>query len=77
MVVIVLVERRQGFAKLYQNEEVVERGRGCARRRVRLPSHLPTRARGGSAGPCPSSKGGAAAKGGCLAPQGKWGAPPH
>jgi hypothetical protein len=69
---------RQGFAKPYRNEEVVERWRGCARREVRLPSHPSTiyRSKGEGSNPlCPSSKEGVAAPRGWSSPQGR-GAPP-
>ena len=50
-------------------------GRGCARGRVRLPSHSPTIYRGKGEGGRPpqiQSKEGAAAKGGRSASQVKW-----
>ena len=56
----------------------MEEGEGCARTRVRLPSHPPHIYRGKEEGGQPpqiQSEEGAAAKGGCLAPQGKGGAP--
>ena len=55
------------------------RREGCAREEVRLPSHPSTIYRGKGEGGRPpqiQSEEGAAAKGGCLAPQGKGGAPP-
>ena len=51
--VVELVVLRQGFAKHYGREEVLERGRGCAREEVQLPSHPSTIYRGKGRGEAP------------------------
>ena len=69
----------QGFAKHRGRREGLGEGKGCAKTWVRLPFQPPHIYRGkGERGRPPQiqSKEGAAARGGCLAPQGKGGAPP-
>ena len=78
-VVVDVAGSRQGFAKLLREGEVLQGRREALKAVVLLPSLPPLyRPLGGCAGPGRwDLQGGAAAKGGrgCLAPQGKGGAP--
>ena len=77
-VVVELVVFLQGFAKLYGGGGGVGEGEGCARKRVRQPSHLPSIYRGKGEGgrpPPDGSRGGRRPRGGGLPPKPR-GAPP-